>query len=177
MDGKQREARFEYLFRTYYMELCRYITYRLHWDEETAKQLATDAFVLLNQKWDSVKVDDENTVLWWLRSTAKYLCNDHYKYICSRPRLVQAEDDFFNGIVDNDLAEELRREASYQAMLDYIQKNLNEKDWLFFKAAFVDDMSTNQLMEIFGIKESSVHSKRTRLREKAQKIIKNYKKF
>lgn len=148
----------------YYCDVFRFSLHFLR-DDEKAKDITQDTFLLLNEK--SQKLNNEN-IKSWLFSTA-------YRKIQSERRNIQKalKSEVLNeeilpegGLVEEELVRENILKYSTEAI-----SSLSEKDRELYCMRFAENLSFSEISGLLGESENTVCVRVHRLREKVIKYI------
>ena len=168
----EEEITFDQAYLSYFRVICLYIMSRLPCDRYTAEDIAAETFLTLQLKWNTVSPHHRGVIAVWLHRTADNKIRDHQKKQARTPIVMDAE--LLSAQELRARAEEfaeIDREIDFQKLSDRICRALSGQDRALFRAIYLEEQTTEELMKRFGISASTLYLRRSRLKRKLQKIL------
>lgn len=162
----------EQIASAYYNEIYRFCLRKLSFNEQDAKDVVQEVFLVLQKMQRDISVEN---LRGWLYSTAEKKLYEFYKRQRRENEKKSAQqlesepyyEPDFDKLIELEISEEelaRRREA--------VIARLEEKDKILFEQIFVQKLSNAELAEKMKISENTVCIRKCRLKFKITKIVK-----
>lgn len=167
------ENGFTRVYKKYYNRVLSYC-YGQCKDRYAATSITNDAFLLLNNKWDTVDFDDSSIAVYvWLTRTVDYKLKEYYRKN-ARHFVVESLDCCINDVSmmesDNDLCLE-SEEEKYCRCIELIKQRLDEKEAIIFVMLIVDNVKQEAAAQRLGISTAALKMRWRRMKPKIRTII------
>ncbi len=171
-----KEELYSEVFTEYYPKILKYAYNRLP-DEETAKDIAQDVFVVLWEKFDTLKIQDREEYKYWLYKVAS---NRILKYYKKRKETVSMNDglevllgDSSTDTVFDEVTGENKDFDEFSAV-EKALASLTEAERELYLMYHVKEMSYSELASYYGTSTAVIGMKIHRLKKKIFKISKKF---
>lgn len=171
------DASFEYFYKKYADQLCRYISTRYGLDVETARELVQEVFVVLWEKHDVIYDREEKMMLGWLYETAKrivmaYTRKENKLPIDEGVSLDNFSDEYcakYDDLIY--VGESETQDEKYKRYIEEIKNQLKEKDRVLFELVVEKELSPKEVASIMGMSDVNFRVRWHRLRNTLKDIV------
>lgn len=168
---------FDQAFLKFYSRIVSYCCQYTKKDHSSAEDIATDAFVTLFKKWDTLKSHEESVLMVWLLHTAQL---KGLEFLRSRPpETISYEDDYAQNMIAKqmlesdsipDALEEAMKFEEYKEALRAYLKKPDERKLFRYKVDM--NLKFKEIGIRMQLSEAAVKMRWYRLKEKLSPIAK-----
>lgn len=144
---KSKEKMVEEFFKENYSRLYYYALHFIQ-DSETCKDIVSDSFKLLWEKFDSIK---KETILTYMFTLVRNSCIDHIRHT----KVENSYLDFHINYIETDEADWKRTEKRIQQVMQIIE-TLNPQTKFIMEQKYIHKKKYKEIAEIVGLTESGV---------------------
>ncbi|HBF14565.1 MAG TPA: hypothetical protein DDW30_02560 [Clostridiales bacterium] len=166
---------YEEAFRAFHREIVRYCLSEFPNDCYCAEDLASECFMLLYRKWDTLQSHAPTTVRVWLFRTARNKVLDCKKK--KRLQTVSLDDESGRARLEREAAhllhhlDEREETERYRHYLTEIRNALTELEWRLFDLVVNQEQPFRQVSERLGTTEAAAKMRWHRLRAKLKDFL------
>lgn len=166
---------YEEAFRAFHRGIVRYCLSEFPNDHYCAEDLASECFMLLYRKWDTLQSHAPTTLRVWLFRTARNKVLDCKKK--KRLQTVSLDDESGRARLEREAAHLLHRldereeTERYWHYLTEIRNALTELEWRLFDLVVNQEQPFRQVSEHLGTTEAAAKMRWHRLRAKLQEFL------
>ena len=172
----QQQLTFDDIYRMKYKLICQYIEQNIRYDADSAEDIASEVFLLLYKKWDTIIHKTEVSLTAWLYHTAEFYMLSHRKKVLRHSKVVVWEDIEELHIKDDvDFIDAMQRDEEYRDLLHQIRMELSEQEWELFEAIYMKKENSDNITQRTGMTCTKLYALRRRMRNKVKKVLKNKK--
>lgn len=162
---------YEIIYEKYYRVLVNYVFRRLK-DKFYSEEIASEAFALLWERWNSMSFDSENAVLKWLYQVAEYKMMA-YKRKKSNDYIPINSIAIRNIVsINNEEIDTVQEEYKYLQYLSEVRKELSSKDLLLFDRIVIQKLQYKQIANELSTTVPAVKMRWLRLKTRLRQIVK-----
>jgi RNA polymerase sigma-70 factor (ECF subfamily) len=168
MSEASKAIKFETIYNEHFKEVFRFLVLRLP-SLQDAEDVATNVFEAL---WQNIDIIDTNaSYRMWLYSTARHKLADYLrKYYKLEMQSKSYDDDFAYNNDINVENESLKVKNKYIHLLNKLVEKLNEKDQLFVKLKYKDNLSYTKIAKKMNITEGNAKVMNNRIVKKIKTL-------
>ena len=163
---------FDEAYERFYASVQRYCYYRNGRNLYYAQEAASEAFLVLLQKWEKIRSHEEKYIASWLFGTAKNKMKEIHR---KSPQNVVSLDDLPGFADDPHAAEPVdRSEEEDHKFYDYMQeieKRLLPVDRVIFHSLVVDGLTYQDIAQAMQMSVNAVKLRWLRMKVKIRPII------
>lgn len=162
------EERFEDIFRTCFPPIVKYLQTAHGLDCHEAEDIASEAFLLMYRKWDTLEHHTRGAMYRWATVTAVNLLKNQNKKKSREPIVLSWEQDILPKSIpysEDWLASE-RSVYEYQTYADRVQSSLTPKERDLFICKVLKHMSDAEVAAELHISVGTMRTRWSRLRKK-----------
>jgi len=162
------EERFEDIFRACFLPIVKYLQTAHGLDQHEAEDIASETFLLMYRKWDTLEQHTKGAMYRWATVTAINLLKNQAKKKRREPIVLSWEQDILQKPVpysENWLADD-HSPYEYQKYADRVQSSLNPNERDLFICKVLKHMSDTEVAEELHISVGTMRTRWSRLRKK-----------
>lgn len=160
------EIQFNKLYHEYYPVLLRYIASK-SLPQIDIEDVANETLTRLWEKRDECTFENDAQIAAWLIRTSRFIILEYSRKRQGNESLTDHE----NTLSDTDVIDKRIEDVQLEQYLSKIEQDLSEHDRLIFKMIFIERLPYNECAEKLKIKEVSLRSSISRLRDKLRPYI------
>lgn len=170
------EVTFEQIFTEYYPHICRYCAYRLK-DDSHAEDIASEVFILLAQRWDSIEPHSTPVLATWLYRTARFKLQEHARHLKRRVPTASLDDPLILELRElapldpTTVNPETGEAYTYDEYITLIRESLSEDEFFLFTQIFVKERPTDEIAAELGISPGALYVRWHRIRRRLQRLL------
>ena len=162
------EERYEDIFRTCYPAIVKYLQISHNLNRHEAEDIASEAFLLMYRKWDTIEHHNRGAMYRWAMLTAVNLLKNQQKKQSRKPIVLSLEQDILPQHIP--YSEEWFAgdfsPNTYQTYADRVQAFLSPNERNLFVCKVLKHMNDAEIAEELHISLGTLRTRWSRLRKK-----------
>ena len=164
------EEKFEDIFRTCYPPIVKYLQSAKHIGLHEAEDIASEAFLLMYQKWDTMTYHTKAAMYKWAALTANNILRNRQRKEQRRPLILSWEQDITPSMMpQEDPAAYETSEEAYENCLASLMGTLTPPERELLSCKILHRMSDEEMAAYLNISLGTMRTRWSRLRKKIAK--------
>lgn len=159
------EITFEELYKKYAPDLILYVRYTLNQPDEIAKDLTSEAFTILFEKWETFDPKQYPVLISWLRKTVRFLS---YNLNRKAQRLPTISMDL---VINGENLSDPFGDYVYQEDIQLIKNKLTEQEYQLFENIVIYNRTIKQISKIMDMNTNTLTVRWFRLKNKIRQFL------
>ena len=166
------EEKFEDIFRACYPPIVKYLQSAKQLDLHQAEDIASETFLLMFQKWDTLTHHTQAAMYKWAAITANNILRNRLKKEQRGPIVLSLEQDLSPAMIPQEVCTEYEEtEKDYEQCAAVLMKTLTPSERDLFTYKILRRMDDREIADRMHISLGSLRTRWSRLRKK---IAANY---